>query len=131
VNAPEAVTPVTLWRGDHYEGDSFFLSESKHQRREEWKALPVDAYAALVAERDALAQYHGGHLPTCGGMDTANRTCGCGYLDGEAYRSVIDENAALRTLLKDARSDLLIGTKASGWVLVQRIDTALGAERSA
>jgi hypothetical protein len=48
--------PITLWRGDHYEGDSFFLSESKHQRREEWKALPVDAYAALVAERDALRE---------------------------------------------------------------------------
>ena len=60
MNAPEAVTPVTLWRGDHYEGDSFFLSESKHQRREEWKALPVDAYDALVAEnarlREALKQ---------------------------------------------------------------------------
>lgn len=45
---------MTLWRGDHYEGGSFFLSESKHQRREEWKALPAAQYAALVAERDAL-----------------------------------------------------------------------------
>ena len=61
------MTPVTLWRGDHYEGDSFFLSESKHQRREEWKALPVDAYAALVAEnarlREALAQIVPDWLP--------------------------------------------------------------------
>ena len=64
MNAPEAVTPVTLWRGDHYEGDSFFLSESKHQRREEWKALPVDAYAELVAEREQGVEYSVAHHPT-------------------------------------------------------------------
>jgi hypothetical protein len=55
------------------------------------------ALDAVKAERDALAQYHGGHRPTCGGMDTAERTCECGYLDGQVYREIADERDAAVT----------------------------------
>jgi hypothetical protein len=50
-----------------------------------------EEWAELVAERDELAQWHGGHLPTCGGMDESDRRCGCGYLQGEAYRELYTE----------------------------------------
>jgi len=47
------------------------------------------ALETAKAERDRLAQYHGGHMPDCGGMNTAENTCGCGYLDGTAYRDLV------------------------------------------
>lgn len=60
--------------------------------------------AALEAERDeaqaglaAAFQYRTGHLPTCGGMDFEQMRCGCGYLDGTAYRDLVAERDALRT----------------------------------
>ena len=59
---------------------------------------PID-HAAAIAERDAeierLQQYHGGHLPSCRGMDREKGECDCGYLQGEAYREMYDEIARL------------------------------------
>jgi hypothetical protein len=51
------------------------------------------------ADNAAMAQYHGGHLPTCGGMDEVERCCECGYLQGEAYRALYDELREARALL--------------------------------
>lgn len=51
------------------------------------------------AERDRLAQYHGGHRPDCGGMDELEGRCDCGYLQGEAYRELITDLAAARAEL--------------------------------
>ena len=50
-----------------------------------------EEWAKLTAERDDLAQWHGGHLPTCGGMDEIDHRCGCGYLQGGAYRELCTE----------------------------------------
>ena len=61
--------------------------------------------AELTKERDDLAQYHGGHYPNCGGMDEADHRCDCGYLQGEAYRELVDkiaEQAAEIARLKSA-----------------------------
>jgi hypothetical protein len=41
-------------------------------------------------ERDDAVQYRTGHLPSCHGMDEAAGRCACGYLQGDAYRDLID-----------------------------------------
>lgn len=57
----------------------------------------------LTAERDTLMsklneahQYRTGHLPSCRGSDPADGRCECGYLDGTAYRELVDERDTLR-----------------------------------
>jgi len=47
----------------------------------------------LTKERDDLAQYHGGHYPNCRGWDDVDHRCDCGYLQGEAYRELVDKIA--------------------------------------
>ena len=56
--------------------------------------------AALAGEEAAKAlaeerQYRDGHLPSCNGMDFEQGRCGCGYLDGTAYRELYESRAAL------------------------------------
>ena len=63
----------------------------------------LKAITALKAEVERLQQYHGGHLPTCGGIDEAERRCGCGYLQGEAYRELYDEREHLKGELETAQ----------------------------
>jgi hypothetical protein len=45
-----------------------------------------DLRAVLAIER----QHRDGHLPDCAGMDLEQGRCGCGYLDGTAYRSLVE-----------------------------------------
>lgn len=52
----------------------------------------------VIEERDKLAQFHGGHLPECAGMDMEQMRCGCGYLDGTAYRELV---AQVQTLTEE------------------------------
>lgn len=60
-----------------------------------WEDLR-DLLYTLAVEREENArlwQYHGGHMPECGGLDEVERRCACGYLQGEAYRELVEENA--------------------------------------
>lgn len=52
----------------------------------------------VIEERDKLAQFHGGHLPECAGMDMEQMRCGCGYFDGTAYRELV---AQVQTLTEE------------------------------
>lgn len=70
-----------------------------------WEDLR-DLLYTLAVEREENArlwQYHGGHMPECGGLDEVERRCACGYLQGEAYRELVDENARLRGLFTEER----------------------------
>ena len=52
-----------------------------------------EAAARIVADAERIAelwQYRHGHMPDCAGMDFAQNRCGCGYLDGTAYRDLLD-----------------------------------------
>lgn len=71
-------------------------------------------YAALrsaAAERDEIAQYRTGHLPTCGGVDEIERRCACGYLQGEAYRDLLAERDEMREALEAAQERLKNATR--------------------
>ncbi len=64
----------------------------------------VDEAATRIVERLAMyAQHHGGHLPTCGGMDTERGECGCGYLQGQAYRELRSSLDAAVAFIRDVR----------------------------
>ncbi len=52
-------------------------------------AATITALSVVTEDRDRLAQYHGGHMPTCRGVDDANGRCDCGYLQGDAYRDMV------------------------------------------
>lgn len=54
------------------------------------------------AEIGRLLQHHGGHTPDCSGLDEVERRCACGYLQGEAYRDLVEENARLRAVAEAA-----------------------------
>lgn len=60
----------------------------------------LDAQAAeierLRAELAVERQCRNGHLPDCAGIDLEQMRCGCGYLDGTAYRSLADEIERLK-----------------------------------
>jgi hypothetical protein len=51
----------------------------------------AEAAEARVAK---LTRERGGHAPDCAGMDLAANRCGCGYLDGTAYRDLVARLAA-------------------------------------
>jgi hypothetical protein len=121
VNAPEAVTPVTLWRGDHYEGDSFFLSESKHQRREEWKALPAAQYAELVAYAKTGEAVEGVLIE-------ANEDDGT-MTPADVVRALVAERDALREALAGLVADILRRHPDDDYPALVNARTALGAER--
>lgn len=55
----------------------------------------VERIVSLKKERDEMTQWRTGHLPSCADIDNENMRCGCGYLDGTAYRELRDANAAL------------------------------------
>lgn len=99
------------------------IQAENHRLRELKEQLTLDAYhreivitrqqneiERLTKERDDLAQYHGGHYPNCGGMDEADHRCDCGYLQGEAYRELVDkiaEQAAEIERLKKLCAELI------------------------
>ena len=43
----------------------------------------------LRAENARLHQFRNGHLPDCAGYDLNEMRCGCGYLEGTAYRDLL------------------------------------------
>lgn len=156
--APEGV-PVTLWRGDAYESHGFYPCESAFQRRDEWKALPVAAYDALLsrlaaaeAERDGAraamkcdddrlraASEKVGRPPM--GCDTADDLAdailGLRKERDEARKSYIALSDYFKTALadRDEARALLWECRdlfLNGPAFVElrgRVDTALGAER--
>lgn len=75
-----------------------------------------DLYAADARLKE-IEQYRTGHWPTCRGMDEAAGRCDCGYLQGEAYRGLIDRLGEQDAELSKMRAALeaAIGG-GDGWV---------------
>lgn len=71
----------------------------------------------ITSERDHLWQHRNGHMPDCAGCDPASNTCGCGYLQGEAYREL------------RADRDRLVGEVRCGQLAVISLTKALGDEQ--
>lgn len=92
----------------HAPTSPYVRSESKDDAAlivEAANAIPalLDQLAAQAAEIERLRaelaverQCRNGHLPDCAGIDFEQMRCGCGYLDGTAYRSLADEIERLK-----------------------------------
>jgi uncharacterized membrane protein YidH (DUF202 family) len=66
----------------------------------------IAKYDAARAEPATERQHRNGHLPDCAGMDMERMVCGCGYLDGTGYRTLMAERdrLAARVELEKARA---------------------------
>lgn len=80
------------------------LRDERDAEREANGLLHQD-YAKLTAELAQERQHRNGHLPDCAGMDFENMRCGCGYLDGTAYRELTAERDALTERVKALEAD--------------------------
>lgn len=54
-----------------------------------------------------LEQWHNGHMPECAGSDPANGCCGCGYLQGQAYRDLRTKVQKLENGIAEHRQRVL------------------------
>lgn len=112
--------------GAHFsEDDRQWEIDAVSKRADKAERERDEARAALAVER----QHRDGHLPSCAGIDREEGRCGCGYLDGTAYRDMTARMEQATALLREVQDDSINGlTLGEARALYERVNEFLAGQ---